>query len=257
MEDMLVVLRQRAEAAPKPLPSPQPTAVQPGAGRPAATADRRSLLPVFALSALFSVAAVMWLHILADARTSPAPTVQSESIQAQTAPPEVEIARPFETVTAAEDPAEPTQAAAAEPEAAERTRQIAIPEPALSKFRAWAAQRSADVPTENAEPPRAAPATDAQAKASAAEERAREQEALADKRWEERHARRLAAARKPVRSAPQPQQAQQAQAQQKPRQPQQAQAQQQKPQQAQKPAPTASVAPPVVPEESDSMRGGG
>ena len=249
----LVVLRNEAVATLK-----SPLATEPAAR------DRKSLLPVFAVSALFSVAAMMWLHILADTKTSPIPSVQSVSIQAQTPPPEVEIARPFETMTAVDEPTQrPQQVAVAEPEPAELTQPVAIPEPALSKFQAWAAQRNADAPTESAEPPRVEPATDAPAKASAAQDREREQEALADKRWEERHTRRLAAARKPARSAPAPQQAQQAQAQQKPQQPQQAQAQQkpQQPQQQspQKPqsAPTASASAPVVPQPSNSQRGGG
>ena len=242
----LVVLRNEATAA---LKSPLAT-------KPAAR-DRKSLLPVFAVSALFSVAAMMWLHILADTKTSPIPSVQSVSIQAQTPPPDVEIARPFETMTAADEPTQrPQQVAVAEPKAAERTQPVAIPEPALLKFKAWAAQKNADVPTENAEPPNVAPATDAPAKASAAQDREREQEALADKRWEERHAQRLAAARRPVRSAPPLQAQQQAQ---KPQQ----QAQQQSPQKPQQPqrpqqlAPTASAAPPVVPQASNSWRGGG
>jgi hypothetical protein len=223
----LVVLRNEATAAFE----------SPPVAQPAAASDRRSLLSVFAMSALFSVAAMMWLHILADTKTSSIPSVQSASIQAQTPRAEVEIAQPIDTMTAVDDSTERTQEAAAEPE------------PALPKFQAWAAQKNADAPTENAQPPKVAPASDAQVKASAAQEREREQEALADKRWEERHARRLAAARKPVRGAPQPLQAQQ----QKPQQPQQAQ----KPQQLQKPAPTASATPQVVPEASDSWRGGG
>jgi hypothetical protein len=209
----LVVLRNEAMATLK-----SPLATEPAAR------DRKSLLPVFAVSALFSVAAMMWLHILTDTKTKQVASVQSVSIQAQTPPPDVEITRPFETMTVVDELTQrPQQVAAAEPE------------PALPKFQAWAAQKNADVPTETTQPPKVAPATDAQPKASAAQER----EALADKRWEERHARRLAAARRTVRGAPQGQQPPQ---------------QRQKPQQS---APTASAAVPVVPQPSDSQRGGG
>ena len=218
----LVVLRNEAMATLK-----SPLATEPAAR------DRKSLLPVFAVSALFSVAAMMWLHILTDTKTKQVASVQLVSIQAQTPPPDVEITRPFETMTVVDEPIQrPQQVAAAEPE------------PALPKFQAWAAQKNADVPTENAQPPKVTPATDAQPKASAAQEREREreQEALADKRWEERHARSLAAARRTVRGAPQGQQPPQ---------------QRQKPQQPQQSAPTASAAVPVVPQPSDSQRGGG
>jgi hypothetical protein len=121
------------------------------------------------VSALFSVAAMMWLHILADTKTNPIPSVQSVSIQAQTPPPEVETARPFETATAVDDPTQ-------------RPQQVAVAETALPKFRAWAARKNADAPTQNAQPPKVAPASDAKPKASAAQDREREQEALADKR---------------------------------------------------------------------------
>lgn len=222
----LVVLRNEATAALR-----SPLAIEPAAR------DRKSLLPVFAVSALFSVAAMMWLHILTDTKTKQVASVQSVSIQAQTPPPDVEITRPFETMTVVDELTQrPQQVAAAEPE------------PALPKFQAWAAQKNADVPTETTQPPKVTPATDAQPKASAAQERERErerereQEALADKRWEERHARRLAAARRTVRGAPQGQQPPQ---------------QRQKPQQPQQSAPTASAAVPVVPQPSDSQRGGG
>ena len=196
------------------------TALTPPAAQPAARSSKR-LLGVFAMSALFSVAVLMWLHIISDIKTNPIPSVQSVSIQAQTPPPDVEIARSFEIMAAA-DPTERTQEAVAEPE------------PLLPKFLAWAANNNAHVPMENAEPLKVAPAKDAEVNAPAAQDREREQEALADKRWEERHARRSAAARKPVHRTPQPQQ---------PRKPQQA-------------APTASAAPPVVPQTSDSWRGG-
>ena len=63
--------------------------------------------------------------------------------------------------------------------------------------------------------------------------------------------RRLAAARKPVRAAPEAQQAQM----QKPQQPQQ-QARKSQQQQALKPTSTASVTLTVVPQASDSWRGG-
>jgi hypothetical protein len=223
----LVVLRNEAIA----------TLKSPLATEPAAVGDRKSLLPVFATSALFSVAAMMWLHILADTKTSPSPSVQSVLIQAQTPPPEAEDARRFETMAAVDD--------------VERAQQVAVAtagsEPALPKFQAWAAQKNVDVPTETTHPPKIAPEGDAaQAKASAAQDREREQEALADKRWEERHARHLAD-RKSVRRTPQPPQ-QQAQK------PQQHTQQVQKPQQ---PAPTATAAPVVAPQASDSWRGGG
>jgi hypothetical protein len=226
----LIVLRSEAAFAPP-------------AARPAAGSSKR-LLGVLAMSALFSVAVLMWLHIIADIKTNPIlsvqkinpiPTVQSVSIQAQTPPPGVKIARSFEIMAAA-DPTERTQEAPAEPE-------LLRP-----KLLAWAASNNAYVPTEIAEPPKVAPAKDAEAKTSAAQVREREQEALADKRWEERHARRLAAARKPVqRAQPQLQPAQQ----------QQAQKPQQMQQQPQKPAPTASATPLLVPQASDSWRGGG
>jgi hypothetical protein len=234
----LIVLRSEAAFA--------PPAAQPAAG------SSKRLLGVLAMSALFSVAVLMWLHIIADIKTNPIlsvqktspipsvqkinpiPTVQSVSIQAQTPPPGVKIARSFEIMAAA-DPTERTQEAPAEPEFLR------------PKLLAWAASNNAYVPTEIAEPPKVAPAKDAEAKTSAAQDREREQEALADKRWEERHARRLAAARKPVqRAQPQLQPAQQ-----------QAQKPQQMQQQPQKPAPTASATPLLVPQASDSWRGGG
>jgi hypothetical protein len=222
----LVVVRNEAIAALNAPPAARPEA---GSGK--------HLLAVLATWAVLSAGVVMWLHIITGIRTSPIPSVQLVSIEAQTPPPSVEIARSFEIVA---PPTEQTQEAAAE-----ETQRVATaePEPALPKFQAWAAQRAADAPTENAQPLEVAPAKDAEAKASAALDREREQEALADKRWKERHARRLVATRKNLRTAQQPAQ---------PQKPQQQQAQ--KPQQF---APTASAAAPVVPHPSDSQRGGG
>ena len=239
----LVVLRRKALSALDTPPAAEPPA-QPLVQPP--VEGSRNLLAVFATSAVLSVAVMMWLHILADTKTNSISSVQSVSIQAQTPPSDVETARSFEIMAAA-DPTERTQEA---PAAAERTQEVAAAElePAvLQKFQVWASQRAAVVPTENAQPLNIEPAKGAEAKASAAQDREREQEALADKRWEERHARRLAA-RKTVRVASQPPQ---------PQPPQQQQQAQKQPQQAQKLAPTASATPPVAPQASDSQRGGG
>ena len=185
-------------------------------------------LAVVATAVPLSGAVVIWLNIAGFFRDAPTetPVVQSVSTVAQTPPPDVEFARTFEIVAAA-DTAERTEEAAAvtsvQPE----------PEAILPKFLAWASDKDMSVPMENAQPLKVTPAKDAQAKASS-QDREREQEALADRRWEERHARRSAAARKRVvRRAPQPQQ-----------------------QKLQQPAPAASNTPPAVPQASDSWRGG-
>jgi hypothetical protein len=174
-------------------------------------------LAIAATAVTLSAALIIWLNVAAVLNTGPtedAPTVQSVSTEAQIPPPDVEIARSFEIVAAA-DPAERSDdAAAVQPK----------PEATLSKFLSWAADKDTSVPLESAQPVKVAPSKDAQAKASF-RDREREQEALADRRWEERHARRLAAARKNVRRPPQP-------------------------------APTASNTPPTVPRESESWRGG-
>jgi hypothetical protein len=86
----LIVIREEAISALNTPPAAQP-----------AVEGSRNLLAVFATSAVLSVAVMMWLHILADTKTKLIPTVQSESIQAQI-PPEVETARSFETMAAAE-----------------------------------------------------------------------------------------------------------------------------------------------------------
>ena len=99
--------------------------------------------------------------------------------------------RSFEIMAAA-NPTERTEEAAAVPPE---------PEALLPKFLSWAADKDMSVPMENAQPLKVPPAKEAQAKASS-KDREREQEARADRRWEERHARRLAAARKNVRRAP-------------------------------------------------------
>src|SRR5262245_41140831 len=88
-------------------------AVQPEAG------GSKSLLAVFAMSAVLSVTVLMWLHIISN----PIPSVQSVSIQAQTPPPDVETARSFEVMATA-DPTERAQEAAA----AERTQEAAATE---------------------------------------------------------------------------------------------------------------------------------
>jgi hypothetical protein len=193
-------------------------AAQPATPRPSAA--RRWQRPLVILGAAVALSmALVWLNIGAVLNTAPveeAPSVQSVSTEAQTPPPDVDIARTFEIV-AASDPAERAQdaAAAVQPE----------PEAMLPKFLAWAADSDTSVPMEMAQPPKATPAKDAQAKVSS-QDREREQEARADRKWEERHARRSAAAHKNVRRAtPQP-------------------------------APNASNTPPIVPRETDSWRGG-
>jgi hypothetical protein len=175
-------------------------------------------LAIVATAVTLSGALIIWLNVAGVFKTTPteeAAVVQSVSIEAQTPPPDVEIARSFEIVAAA-NPTERTEEApaAVPPE----------PEALLPKFLAWAADKDMSVPMENAQPLKVTPAKDAQAKASS-QDREREQEARADRKWEERHARRLAAARKNVRRAPQP-------------------------------APNASNTPPIVPREADSWRGG-
>ena len=155
----------------------------------------RRPLRVVATAAILSAALVVWLDIvgvLKTTSTEEAPSVQSVATEAQTPPPDVDIARSFEIMAAA-DPTERTEEAAAVP-----------PEPAdlLPKFLSWAADKDMSVPMENAQPLKVPRAKETQAKASS-QDREREQEARADRRWEERHARRSAAARKNVRRAPQ------------------------------------------------------
>jgi hypothetical protein len=169
-------------------------AAQPTEKQPAARSWQHRLA-IVATAVTLSGALVVWLNIAGVFKASPteeAPSVQSVSTEVQTPPPDVDIARSFEIVAAA-DPTERTEEAAAVPPE---------PEALLPKFLSWAADKDMSVPMENAQPLKVPPAKEAQAKASS-KDREREQEARADRRWEERHARRSAAARKNVRRAPQ------------------------------------------------------
>jgi hypothetical protein len=213
----LIALRTRALLVFDVLPPPPPPPVR--------TSWKR-LVVMLAASLVISTAAVVWLDKLADTKTAAveeAPPVQSASIEDRAPPPDVDVAGSFETIAAAD--------------ASERSKEPAVVQPApepeamLPRFLSWAAANDMSVPMENATAPKARPSKDAQAKMSARDLEL-EREAAADKKWEERHARRSAAARKTVHRATQ---------------------RAQKPQQ---PAPTASTAPPGVPQVLDFWRGG-
>ena len=187
----------------------------PADGQPTARGWQHRLA-VVATAVPLSGALVVWLSVAGVLNTTPtenAQTVGSASTKARLPPPDVDIARSFEIVAAADRTERTDEAAAVHPE----------PKAVLPTLLSWAADNDT-LPMEGAQPVKAAPSKDSQAKASS-QDREREQEARADRRWEERHARRLAAARKNVHRAPPP-------------------------------APTESNALPIVPRESESWRGG-
>ena len=91
-------------------------AAQPTEKQPAARSWQHHLA-IVATAVTLSGALVVWLNIVGVLKTTPAkeaPSVQSVSTEAQTPPPDVEIARSFEIMAAA-NPTERTEEAAAVP----------------------------------------------------------------------------------------------------------------------------------------------